>query len=299
MTARTDRDQDMAPVQAAVSYPNVPIDAEREIRVLEIQPTFFEGRLDEQLRCTLVVRSLEKASLKRSVPCIYGHPADGHRDYCSCGHPTDGHRYFCRYGYPADDRDSFEALSYAWGSWTHCSWILLNGQDFRITRNLYLALRRLKRYHAIRRVWVDQICINQQASDERASQVRRMGSIFSLASNVVIWLGESALPLSQRSTPGYYGVLSQLARAVNSTTPAWWTRAWVVQERLLASGHPEVIFGPISITWIEVCNNVLQNAAKASSDARYVQALLTLAWFHLAKTDGFADVATARRRRRV
>jgi hypothetical protein len=216
----------MALSQSAVSYPNIPIDAEEEIRVLEVQPVFVEGRYDETLRCTLVVRQFRQIELHRDRPYRYDHPADN----------------------PA----WFEALSYTWGSWIDCPYIMVNGQHFRVTRNLFLALRRLRRHSGIRRLWVDQVCINQQASDERASQVRRMGTIYSLASRVVIWLGESSLPLSERSTPMYYSLLSQLTRALRSTTPIWWTRAWVIQERLLASWHPQIQFGPVSVTWDRV-----------------------------------------------
>lgn len=38
-------------------------------------------------------------------------------------------------------------------------------------------------------VWVDALCINQQDKDERASQVRLMGQIYSRATSVAIWIG--------------------------------------------------------------------------------------------------------------
>lgn len=37
--------------------------------------------------------------------------------------------------------------------------------------------------------WIDAICINQEDSEEKASQVAMMGEIYKMASSVVIWLG--------------------------------------------------------------------------------------------------------------
>lgn len=48
-------------------------------------------------------------------------------------------------------------------------------------------------------VWIDALCINQQDKDERASQVRLMGQIYSSAASIAIWIGpvyeESALAM--------------------------------------------------------------------------------------------------------
>jgi hypothetical protein len=38
-------------------------------------------------------------------------------------------------------------------------------------------------------VWVDALCIDQQNKDERATQVRLMGQIYSGAVTVAIWIG--------------------------------------------------------------------------------------------------------------
>jgi hypothetical protein len=39
-------------------------------------------------------------------------------------------------------------------------------------------------------VWADQICINQDDSDERAEQVKFMNSIYHHANRVLVWLGQ-------------------------------------------------------------------------------------------------------------
>jgi Heterokaryon incompatibility protein (HET) len=41
-------------------------------------------------------------------------------------------------------------------------------------------------------MWIDAICVNQKNKVERSSQVLYMGRIFSIARDVIIWLGESS-----------------------------------------------------------------------------------------------------------
>jgi hypothetical protein len=86
----------------------------------------------------------------------------------------------------------YEALSYTWGSTDKTSTIQFdNGKsELQVTQNCYDALRRLRRKHTDRQLWVDAICIDQQNLTERASQVRIMDEIFSCASSVVVFLGE-------------------------------------------------------------------------------------------------------------
>jgi len=62
-------------------------------------------------------------------------------------------------------------------------------QKFHITVNLKAALQRLRKRQAIRTVWIDAICINQEDKTEKAKQIPQMGKIYSNASKVVIWLG--------------------------------------------------------------------------------------------------------------
>lgn len=90
-----------------------------------------------------------------------------------------------------DQNLHYEALSYEWGdpdSPKHE--ILLDGQPFIIRRNLWQALRCLRTEISARTLWVDAICINQEDVSERNHQVGMMGSIYSFASSVRVWLGE-------------------------------------------------------------------------------------------------------------
>jgi len=65
-------------------------------------------------------------------------------------------------------------------------------QTLSITASLDEALRHLRRKDGTSRLlWVDPVCINQEDVPERGSQVGIMGEIYTKASSVVVWLGES------------------------------------------------------------------------------------------------------------
>ncbi|KIW06013.1 uncharacterized protein PV09_03194 [Verruconis gallopava] len=79
----------------------------------------------------------------------------------------------------------YEALSYTWGDPGDTEAIFCDGVSFRATRNLYVALRRLrenKRY----RIWADALCINQSDNDEKAVQVKQMLQVYKQAK--VVWM---------------------------------------------------------------------------------------------------------------
>lgn len=107
------------------------------------------------------------------------------------------------------DDPKYEALSYTWGETTyydgftylwdsgpprtypikiHCSGIL------QITTNLNEFLQHLAQSApngtSTRRIWADQICINQKDNKERNSQVVMMKKIYQSAWRTPIWLGK-------------------------------------------------------------------------------------------------------------
>jgi Heterokaryon incompatibility protein (HET) len=86
----------------------------------------------------------------------------------------------------------FEALSYTWGSPENPISILIGevgSQIIKVTRNLAEALLYLRYQDKPRIIWIDAICVNQQDLEERSSQIKRMADIYSLASQVIVWLG--------------------------------------------------------------------------------------------------------------
>lgn len=99
----------------------------------------------------------------------------------------------------------YEALSYAWGEVKENSTIRLgmetpNANRYRsllyqvtVTETLEKCLKRLRDSNKERRIWVDNLCINQLDHDEKSDQVGIMGSIYRQAEQVCIWLGTSTL----------------------------------------------------------------------------------------------------------
>ncbi|KAF4958299.1 hypothetical protein FGADI_2465 [Fusarium gaditjirri] len=85
----------------------------------------------------------------------------------------------------------YAALSYTWGSASRPCDIMINGSKMTVTKNAYLALRDLRHKEKDRVLWIDALCIDQNNDVERGQQVQQMGSIYSEAERVIIWLGEA------------------------------------------------------------------------------------------------------------
>lgn len=91
------------------------------------------------------------------------------------------------------DQAQYVALSYCWGSALTQSPILLNGQVFLVTENLWDALTAIWTFHreelANLSIWIDAICIDQDNVLEKNFQVAQMWRIYSEAQRVLAWLG--------------------------------------------------------------------------------------------------------------
>jgi len=135
----------------------------------------------------------------------------------------------------------YHALSYCWGDHTVTKDINVDGIMTPITVNLEAALQQLK-CQRISRVWVDAICINQEDLYERASQLARMGLIYSRATSAIAWLG-----LASGYSASAIGLLKDLAIAEDGWhaslcfanaaddlsdifTRPYWRRKWIIQE---------------------------------------------------------------------
>ncbi|RDW81907.1 hypothetical protein BP6252_03019 [Coleophoma cylindrospora] len=85
---------------------------------------------------------------------------------------------------------AYQALSYVWGDAIRTKEIIIEGKRLLIAANLYDALTHLRLFtYSEVRVWADAICINQDDLSEKSSQILLMRQIYSLASEVSIWLG--------------------------------------------------------------------------------------------------------------
>jgi hypothetical protein len=93
----------------------------------------------------------------------------------------------------------YEALSYAWGSPDLTQSITVDGKTLKVTNNLAVVLRYLRKSDEDVVLWVDAICINQKDVGERTHQVRMMGDIFRRCKSVYVWLG---IPDSDNTSTG-------------------------------------------------------------------------------------------------
>lgn len=199
--------------------------------------------------------------------------------------------------YPGPDfQPQYEALSYVWGSEetpetaqvqdlqsiSTVSVTFNVWKSLPIGANLAEALRHLRCVDRSRRLWIDAISINQKDDQERSSQVQRMGSIYSMASSVLVWLGpekdDSKLALKslhdlgaeveittsrkRYRSPGtreplYFWSSSELPysdrtwKAVyDIINRPWFSRLWIVQEIQLANSHAVVHCGHDTIPWL-------------------------------------------------
>lgn len=106
-------------------------------------------------------------------------------------------RLVCRlYTTKIEKPGCYTALSYAWGEGkkSRSIWVANLSNDggeasIPITESLNTALLSLRKADKITTLWIDQICINQADNDEKGEQVAMMGSIYSAANQVLVWLG--------------------------------------------------------------------------------------------------------------
>jgi hypothetical protein len=93
----------------------------------------------------------------------------------------------------------YEPLSYVWGDASRTHSITCNNASLGLSANLCHGLQQLRLPDKSRRVWVDQICINQSDLDERNEQLRYMNAIYQNASHVLVWLGKDESGVSATS----------------------------------------------------------------------------------------------------
>jgi hypothetical protein len=134
----------------------------------------------------------------------------------------------------------YTALSYTWGDSTPLHTILVDGKPLQVRQNLWDFLQQARERKLTKYLWIDALCIDQEQLNERNHQVWMMGEIYSRAERVIVWFGavservENAMEelCNHRSLWG-----SSKGAGAGSTELyelAYWSRAWVVQEYVLA-----------------------------------------------------------------
>jgi hypothetical protein len=156
----------------------------------------------------------------------------------------------------------YQAISYTWGHKTQSHLVWANNRPLRIPANAHEVLHRLRRRKESRYLWIDSICIDQSkdGNGEKPQQLDMMGYIYSKATKVLVWLGDSG---DSPRAVSFLRVLSAVfsERQVHfSRTRADWTaliallkqpwfeRIWVLQE--VAKGKEVVfLYGPHMFKW--------------------------------------------------
>ena len=200
----------------------------------------------------------------------------------------------------------YVAISYTWHEKPEqgpdfSETIYCNEQPVSISKNLFNLLKRLRDPENKRRIWVDQLCIDQGNAIEKAEQIPLMGQIYTQASEVVFWIGEEDAGTAQAFSLAK-GLEKALANMVlndkHTPTPdtilkaeelgdlglsslasgEWWpflsllsrpvfARLWIVQEVALAS-HLTLQCGSHGIAF-----STFGNAATILTRCRWVDTL--------------------------
>ena len=135
----------------------------------------------------------------------------------------------------------YEALSYTWGGSDKPRSIYINKQNLPVTVNLHTALSRLRDRCFERIIWVDAVCIDQENLEEKSNQVQLMAKIYSKATRVLVWLGETADD-SDGALEGIRDIaakesMNSLDKTIQQAILAllqrpWFRRIWVSEQML-------------------------------------------------------------------
>lgn len=155
--------------------------------------------------------------------------------------------------------------------------VICDGQWIDVSANLFDALSTLRRCvpTELRQIWIDAICIDQENTEERSSQVAQMNTIFSSAASVIAWLGpadrytsplhktiRSLRPCDLRPFERYDGFRNIDEESVEMSRlppldptasllmlcPALFRRVWVIQEVMLAKAIRTFV-GNAELSW--------------------------------------------------
>lgn len=170
-----------------------------------------------------------------------------------------------------DHSFAFEALSYEWKGKVGTVPVQCNQERLLITPKCKAALESLCREDETRMLWIDAICVNQEDTEERSSQVKMMTQIYRIAKSVLMWLGEEKehSELAFDSIPTFADIYNRYtgyrARAIlfnavgrpGDVADGWaelaarsyFQRAWIFQEMILAGSRGFVLCGCLSSPW--------------------------------------------------
>ncbi|KAK3701478.1 hypothetical protein LTR37_015452 [Vermiconidia calcicola] len=141
----------------------------------------------------------------------------------------------------------YDCLSYTWGGAPRDSFIWLGERVVDIGETLWMALYTMQHEDESRYLWADQICINQADLDERNQQVQHMYTIYSRASRVIAWLGDSEDGSDE--LPSLFINLKESYQGKNASGKLFWT-----EEDCVARGLPP----PRDVAWTRLSKFLLR-----------------------------------------
>lgn len=226
-------DEDTPNLDTLEDYRWRPIDAQKEIRILNLQPATSERA---PIECTLTTHPRESTPGYEAISYTWVSTV------CTRSITCEGSALRVT----ANREAALKAL-----------------RPLRHTESLESSARP---------VWIDAICINQQNLYERSAQVAQMGEIYRLAGSTIIYLGNEdkdstflhsmAQDYMQESTQrSYYGESitrktgapefreeRQLQSLRSVSARPWFTRTWIIQEVML-SRSLHVLIGRHTYPW--------------------------------------------------
>ncbi|KAF3000077.1 hypothetical protein E8E13_002038 [Curvularia kusanoi] len=169
---------------------------------------------------------------------------------------------------------SYNALSYVWGDDSAPKEAFMDGKKVSVGASLDDAVRHVRASVTDGMwIWIDALSINQEDNDERNHQVALMAKIYSLAREVLIWLGprcpENECILEMKSIlwdfrrPRSFSCWSEDRKRLAKLFAwicyqPWFGRIWILQEFTLARQDPVFYIGSKRIPW-EVLRSYLDS----------------------------------------
>ena len=220
-----------------IRYEHMKIDPENNIRLLIL----CRGTGDDRLECSMtVVPSINHQLKYTAISHAWGSELTGCDIWVRNTRPLRGIRNF---------RNVVRHVMKYKG--------FLTAYRFPIRRNIYSALRHLRKEDQDLFLWVDVLCIDRHDVHELNMQVEHIADIFQGAKEVSIWLGEgnkhsdTAFSFIQENkdpikdlSVEQRGTLEELLRN------QWFRRLWIVQELALAK-RALLYCGNKTMEWVE------------------------------------------------
>nr|OQO16477.1 hypothetical protein B0A51_13963 [Rachicladosporium sp. CCFEE 5018] len=211
-----------------------------------------------------------------------------------------------------ENAPAFEAISYHWDVHAPPELVHYDGVAVNVSGTISSLLYQLRCKNKPRKLWIDEMCINQQDVDEVTSQVKQMGRIYATARGVIIWLGDADGSTSEayNMIESLYAVLEAAQSPCRPLWEAslktlrhhgfpgprdsrwpmfdallrrrWYSRTWILQEVAL-NDNVVLQCGQYSCEWVKLASIVL--AMTSDSNERAIVDLAISSAFKVAQVN--------------